>query len=144
MSDDLIGVSSARARRVSRVSSSSSRTGNFSTARCTPVAHSVNGFRLHQTAMYLESQTHFGDIPGPRKGSAGVFLDSAQPVAHGVRVTDKYLSRTAHRRIVVQPHPKRFKKHLAVRVEKIAKTVQQGADRLDHHLRRADCSGGQD
>src|SRR4029077_2752550 len=109
-----------------------------------PLVHSVNGFRLHETAMYLESQTHFGDIPGPRKGSAGVFLDSAQAVADGVRVTNENLSRTAHRRIVVQPHPKRFKKYLPVRVGKIAKTVQHSADRLDHHLGRADCSGGKD
>jgi hypothetical protein len=27
--------------------------------------------------MYLESQAQLGDIPWPRKGSAGVFLDSA-------------------------------------------------------------------
>ena len=37
--------------------------------------HSLNGFRLHQTAMYLESQTQFGDILRPREGSAGTFLD---------------------------------------------------------------------
>jgi hypothetical protein len=27
--------------------------------------HSLNGFRLHQTAVYLESQTQLGDIPWP-------------------------------------------------------------------------------
>jgi hypothetical protein len=47
-------------------------------------------------AMYLECQTQFGDVPWPREGSAGVFLDSAQAVADGVRVADKHLSRTAH------------------------------------------------
>ena len=51
--------------------------------------------------MYLERQTQFGDIPRPREGSAGVFLDSAQAVTGRVRVADKDLSRTAHRRIVV-------------------------------------------
>jgi hypothetical protein len=61
-----------------------------------PLVHSVNGFRLHQMAMYLECQTQFGDVPWPREGSAGVFLDSAQAVADGVRVADKHLSRTAH------------------------------------------------
>src|SRR6185312_13820079 len=65
-----------------------------------PIIHSVNGFRLHQTVMYLERETQFGDIPWPRKGSAGVFLDSAQAVADGVRVANEYRSRTAHRRIV--------------------------------------------
>ena len=55
------------------------------------LVHSVNGFRLHQTAMYLERQAQFGDIPRPREGSAGVFLDSAQPVADGVGVGNKYL-----------------------------------------------------
>ncbi|HEX5256716.1 MAG TPA: helix-turn-helix domain-containing protein, partial [Mycobacterium sp.] len=40
------------------------------------------GFRLHQTAMYLESQTQFGDILRPRKGPAGVLLDPAQAMAH--------------------------------------------------------------
>ena len=54
-----------------------------------PLVHSVNGFRLHQSAVYLERQTQFGDIPWPLKGSAGVFLDSAQPLAHGVRVASK-------------------------------------------------------
>jgi hypothetical protein len=29
--------------------------------------------------MYLESQTQFGDIPRPRKGSPGTFLDPTQP-----------------------------------------------------------------
>ena len=61
-----------------------------------PIIHSVNGFRLHQTAVYLERQTQFGDIPRPRKGSAGVFLDPAQPVADGVRVADKHLGRAVH------------------------------------------------
>jgi hypothetical protein len=73
----------------------------------------------------FESQTQFGDIPWPLKGSAGVFLDSAQPVADGVRVAIKYRSRRAHRCIVVLPHPKRFKKHLPLLVGKIAKTVQR-------------------
>ena len=76
--------------------------------------HCLNGFRLHQTAMYLEGQTQFGDIPWPREGSAGVFRDSAQAVAHGVRVAMKCLSRTAHRRIVVLPvigTPTRTQRH---------------------------------
>jgi hypothetical protein len=42
-----------------------------------PLVHSVNGFRPDETAVYFESQTQFGDIPWPRDGSAGVFLDSA-------------------------------------------------------------------
>jgi hypothetical protein len=29
------------------------------------LVHSVNGFRLHQTAVHLESQTQLGDIPWP-------------------------------------------------------------------------------
>jgi hypothetical protein len=66
--------------------------------------HSVNGFRLHETAVYLECQTQFGDIPWPREGSAGVFLDSTQPVADCVRVANKYLGCAAHGRIVVLPH----------------------------------------
>ena len=94
--------------------------------------------------MDLESQTQLGDIPRPLKGSAGVFLDSTQPVAHGVRVAIKYLGRAAHRRIVVLPHPKRFEKHLPVLVGKIGKTLQHSADRFDHRLRRADRGGGQD
>jgi hypothetical protein len=52
---------------------------------------------------YLESQTQFGDIPGPRKGSAGTFLDPTQPVADRVRVAHKHLTRTARRRIIVMP-----------------------------------------
>ena len=100
--------------------------------------------RLHQAAMYLERQTQFGDIPWPREGSAGTYLDPAQPVADGVRVANKHRSRTTHRRIVVLPHPKRFKQHLPVLVGKIAKTVQRSADRFDQHLRRADRSDGQD
>ena len=104
--------------------------------------HSLNGLRLHQTAMYLERQTQFGDIPRPREGSAGVFLDSAQAVADGVRVANKYLRSTAHRRIVVLPHPKRFEKHLPLLVGKITKTVQRSADRFDHRLRRAHGTGG--
>ena len=80
--------------------------------------------------MYLENQTQFGDIPRPREGSAGMFLDSAQPVADGVGVADKYFSRTAHRPIIVLPHPKRFEQHLPVLVGKIAKTVQRNGDRL--------------
>ena len=94
--------------------------------------------------MYLERQTQFGDIPWPREGSAGTYLDPAQPVADGVRVANKHRSRTTHRRIVVLPHPKRFKQHLPVLVGKIAKTVQRSADRFDQHLRRADRSDGQD
>jgi hypothetical protein len=39
--------------------------------------------------MYLERQTEFGDIPWPREGSAGVFLDPAQPVADRVGVATK-------------------------------------------------------
>ena len=75
--------------------------------------------------MYLERQTQFGDILRLREGSAGVFLDPTQAVAHGVRVANEYLSRAAHRCIVVLPHPKRFKKHLPLLVGKIAKTVQR-------------------
>ena len=59
-------------------------------------------------------------------------------------MANKYLSRAAHRRIVVLPHPKRFEKHLPILVGKVAKTVQRSAGRFDHHLRRADGSGGQD
>src|SRR5271155_1783301 len=88
-----------------------------------PLVHSVNGFRPHETAVYFERQTQFGDIPWPREGSAGTFLDSTQPVADGVRVAKKSLSRTAQRRIVVLPHPKRFEKHLPVLVGKVAKTI---------------------
>jgi hypothetical protein len=73
-----------------------------------PLVHSVKVFRLHETAVYFESQTQFGDIPWPREGSAGTLLDSTQPVPDRVRVAKKYLSHTAHRRIVVLPHPKRF------------------------------------
>ena len=80
--------------------------------------------------MYFECQTQFGDIPWPREGSAGTFLDPTQPVADRVRVAKKYLSRTAHRRIVVLPHPKRFEKHLPVVVGKVAKTVPRSADRF--------------
>src|ERR1700752_5417124 len=98
--------------------------------------HSLNGFRLHQTAMYLESQTQFGDILRPRKASAGVFLDSTQSVADRVRVADKRFSCTAHGPIVVLPHPKRGNKHLPVLIGKVAKTVQRSAGGLDHHLRR--------
>ena len=94
--------------------------------------------------MYLESQTQFGDIPRPLKGSAGMFLDPPQPVANRVRMANKYLSCAAHRRVVVLPHPKRIEQHLPVLVGKIAKTVQRSADRFDHRLRRADSSGGQD
>src|ERR1700733_14560477 len=53
-----------------------------------PLIHSVNGFRLHEPAMYLECQTKFGDIPWPGEGSAGTFLDSVQPVADRVRVAN--------------------------------------------------------
>ena len=97
---------SARARRFSRVSSSSSRTWNFSTAsmlvsRAASVRDTASAswrlsarpqcqwFRLHQTAVYFERQTQFGDIPRPLKGSAGVFLESAQAVAHGVRMASR-------------------------------------------------------
>ena len=59
-------------------------------------------------------------------------------------MANKHRSRTTHRRIVVLPHPKRFKQHLPVLVGKIAKTVQRSADRFDQHLRRADRSDGQD
>src|SRR6478736_7159692 len=127
-----------------RTASGASRPGGQIVAvAALALIHSVNGFRLHQAAMYLESQTQFGDILRPRKGSAGMFLDSAQPVADGVRVANKHLSRSAHRRITVLPHPKRVEKHLTLLVGKIAKTVQRSADRLDHRLRRADSSGGQ-
>ena len=92
--------------------------------------------------MYLESQTQFGDIPWPRERAAGTFLDPAQAVADGVWVANKYLSRTAHRRIIVLPHPKRVERHLPLLVGKIAKTVQRNGDRLDHHQHAdagADC-----
>src|SRR5271166_7025167 len=104
----------------------------------------LNGFRLHETAMYLERQTQFGDIPWPREGSAGVFLDSAQSVADRVRVAKQYLSRTVHRRISVLPYPKRFEQCLALLVGKVGEMVQSSADRLDHRLWGADCRGGQD
>ena len=42
-----------------------------------PVVHGVNGFRLHETAVYFERQTQFGHIPWPRERSVGVFLDPA-------------------------------------------------------------------
>src|ERR1700747_1910619 len=106
--------------------------------------HSLNGFRLHQTAMYLESQTQFGDILRPREGSAGTFLDSTQPVADRVRVASKRLSRTPHRRIRVPPCPKRFEQQIPLLVGKVAEAVQRSADRLDHRLRRTHGSGGQD
>src|SRR6478609_10049838 len=102
-------------RPAPRTASGASRPGGQIVAvAALALIHSVNGFRLHQAAMYLESQTQFGDIPWPRKGSAGVFLDSAQPVADGVRVANKHLSRSAHRCIVVQPRTKRFEKRLPV------------------------------
>jgi hypothetical protein len=41
-------------------------------------------FRLHQTVVDLEGQTQFGDIPWPREGWPGVFLDPAQAVTDGV------------------------------------------------------------
>src|ERR1700684_22394 len=47
---------------------------------------------LHEPSMYFERQTQLGDIPWPGEGSAGMFLDSAQPMADRVRVTNKYLS----------------------------------------------------
>ena len=94
--------------------------------------------------MYLESQTQFGDVPRPRQGSARTFLDPTQPVAERVRVANKHLSRSAHRRISVLPHPKRFEQHLALLVGKVTKTVQRNADRLDHHIWGAYGSGGQD
>ena len=75
--------------------------------------------------MDLECQTQFGDIPWPREGSAGVFLDSVQPLAHSVGMAIKHFGGAAQRCIVVLPHPKRFKKHLPVLVGKIAKTVQR-------------------
>jgi hypothetical protein len=37
---------------------------------------------------------------------------------------DKYFGRTVHRHIVVQPHPRRFKKHLPILIGEVAKTVQ--------------------
>jgi len=43
--------------------------------------------RPHQTATYLESQAQFGDTPWDRQSSAGEFLDSAQSVADGSRLT---------------------------------------------------------
>jgi hypothetical protein len=89
------------------------------------LVRSLNGLRLHQTTVDFERQIQFGDILRPREGSAGVFLDPTQAVAHGVRVANEYLSRAAHRCIVVLPHPKRFKKHLPLLVGKIAKTVQR-------------------
>jgi hypothetical protein len=36
------------------------------TAQGLPLIHSLNWFRLHQPAMYFESQTQFGDIPWTR------------------------------------------------------------------------------
>src|ERR1700750_1341770 len=120
------------------------QTTRYSTVTTFPLIDSVNGFRLHQTALYFESQTQFGDIPGPREGSAAGFLDWAQAVAPGVRVAVKDLSRTAHRRIVVLPHPKRFEQQLPVVVGKVAKTSQRSTGRSDHRLRRAHGSGGQD
>src|SRR5277367_7193243 len=100
------------------------------------LVRSVNGFRLHETAVYFECQTQFDKIPWPQKGSAGTFLDPTQPVADRVRVTKKYLSRAAHRRITVLPHPKRVEKHLPLLVGKVVKTVQRSADCFDHRLRR--------
>jgi hypothetical protein len=51
-----------------------------------------------------------------------MFLDPTQSVADRVRVANKHLSRTAHRRIIVLPHPKRLEKHLPVLVGKVAVT----------------------
>src|SRR5277367_7021721 len=75
------------------------------------LVRSVNGFRLHETAVYFECQTQFGDIPWPQKGSAGTFLDPTQPVADRVGVACEHLSRNAHGPIGVLPHPKRFEQH---------------------------------
>jgi hypothetical protein len=51
-----------------------------------------------------------------------MFLDPTQPAADRVRVANKHLSRTAHRRIIVLLHPKRLEKHLPVLVGKVAVT----------------------
>src|ERR1700722_2773356 len=51
------------------------------TAQGLPLIHSLNAFRLHEPAMYLERQTQFGDIPWPGGGSAGTLLDPTQPGA---------------------------------------------------------------
>src|SRR5271169_5987597 len=124
-------------------------TEHRSTARSThrdPVRSrdSAVGFWLHESAMYLEGQTEFRDILWARQRPAGVFLDSMQPVPDRVRVANKHAGRTAHRGISVLPDPKRFEKRLPVLVGKVGKAVQRRADRLDHHLRRAHGSGGQD
>jgi hypothetical protein len=62
----------------------------------------------------------------------------------GWQMSTSAAPRTAHRRIVVLPRPKRFEQYLPVLVGKLAKTVQRSADRFDHRLRGADGSGGQD
>jgi hypothetical protein len=71
-----------------------------------------------------------------------MFLDPTQSVADRVRVANKHLSRTAHRRIIVLPHPKRLEKHLPVLVGKVAVTgivhkyeVGETTQRIGNHYR---------
>ena len=87
--------------------------------------------------MYLERQTEFGDITWPRKGPAGVLLDAAESVSHGVGMNDKLLRRDVHGDVVL-PYPKRVDEDLAVLVSQIAETVQRIADGFDHDLGGAD------
>ena len=48
--------------------------------------------------MYLERQKQFGEILRPRKGSAGMFLNPAQAMAHSVGMANKHFGGAAHRR----------------------------------------------
>ena len=66
--------------------------------------------------MHLERQTEFGDITWPRKGPAGVLLDAAESVSHGVGMNNKLLRRDAHGGVGVLPHPKRVEEDLTVLV----------------------------
>ena len=51
-----------------------------------PLIHSLNGFRLHQTAVYLGGQTQFGDIPWPREDLSTSFpelTEACSTAPHG-------------------------------------------------------------
>src|SRR4051812_36111382 len=90
--------------------------------------------RSDEPALHLKRQTQFRDIPWARKGSAGPFLDSAQPVTHGVGMTTKAFSGHAHRGVGLLPCPKGFEEGFALLVGKVGERVQRSADRLGHQI----------
>jgi hypothetical protein len=56
-----------------------------------------------------------------------VFLDSPQPMPHGIGMTKKDFCCAAHRCIVVLPDPERFEENLALLVGQLTKARQYGA-----------------